>query len=322
MMPEPDPILQSLRGAVRARLQGVAPEAAWPVLHKMNALGMEAPVEAGGMGLGLAAGCAIAEELGRQALPSRFLAASMAIDAAQSMEMAETSLCIAGFEFPGAPLLLDDEAGVVAPVDGALVLLERSDLEVEPAKVPSGAASVATPTGAGRRLGDWDPSSELPEGVVGRARIRQAAYLLGHAHGALTCGVEHATRRKQFGQPLRDFQAIGFRLANAFASLEAISVAVPQAIRLADNGEPFGRQAAEVLAQAAETATELAHVSMQICGVRGMTELAVAKHYVHIRREAVRMGRPTDLWRAVGLSRLTETRRSVSYPSDALLAGS
>jgi alkylation response protein AidB-like acyl-CoA dehydrogenase len=250
-----DPILESLRGAVRARLRGATDEAAWAALLKMNALAFDAPVEAGGMGLGLAASCAVAEELGRAGIGSRYLAAVM--------------------------------------------------------------------TGLHHDDPDWTvPGEGIVEGDVGRARIRQAAYLLGHAHGALACGVGHATRRKQFGQPLREFQGVGFRLANAYASLEAVRLSVARAIWLADGEQPFGQQAAEVLAQAAETASELAHVSVQVCGVRGMTtELAVHRHYLQIRREATRLGRPGDLWRAVGRARLTATTMWVGGPSGARAVG-
>ncbi len=262
MRVEPDPLLQSLRAAVRVRLRGASDETSWAALRKVNALSLDAPVQAGGMGLGLAASCAIAEELGRAALPGRYLAYAMAIDVApedllDKLIAGEIPVSVKGFDVTVGDVVL-------------------------------------------RLDGQADP--------ISRARLRQAAYLLGHAHGALACGVRYASQRKQFGQELRDFQGIGFRLAHAHVSLEALRVIVAQAITLADTEQHYGRQAIEALALAAETASEVAHVAMQVCGVRGMTaELAIHKHYVRIRREATRLGRPGDLWRAAGRARLAAT---------------
>jgi alkylation response protein AidB-like acyl-CoA dehydrogenase len=79
---EPDPVRGSLQSAVRARLRSATGESAWAALCAMGAPAFDAPPEAGGLGLGLTASTAVAEELGRSARSSRYLAVALAIDAA------------------------------------------------------------------------------------------------------------------------------------------------------------------------------------------------------------------------------------------------
>lgn len=357
----PDPLRQSLEAALRSQLHEVELAAAgcapgsWPAiqalteptqaaLRGLDALALDAPPSAGGMGLGLAVSTAVAEALGRAALPERYLAAAFAIDAAVAGGAPETlvrqlladevPVSVAGFDdgtgavhaAPDGPgylaltgvLSLDFGTGrVLLPVEPdrdrvAVTLLDLSTVDIVPVREPSGATGRVTLAGTrcprSAVLGEW-PVGALPEGPLGRARIRQAAYLLGLARGALATGARYTTDRRQFDRPLRAFQTVAFRLAAAYVQVEALGLAVAGASVLADSEQPYGRQAAEVLAQAAETATATVGTVLQLCGARGMTaEVDVHRHYLRVRREARRLATAGTLWRELGRERLRAAR--------------
>jgi len=330
-----------------AAADGRDAEETWAVLRRERAPLLEAPTRAGGLELGLSIGSVVAEELGRAGLDGRYLAVALAVDAATSGEDppeklvgrlagGDLSVALAGFESAGAPVraaadgadlclagrLAVDAPGelaaaaLLAPValDGggtALVLLDPATVPVREARHPSGAGGLATLDGVRcareSLLYRWDGAAGCPDEVLGRARVRQAAYLLGLAHGALVTAVRRATGRRQFGRPLREFQHVSFRLATGYVQVEALRAAVADAVWLADHGHPFGRRGTEVLAEAAETAVRVAGILMQVCGVRGLTgELDAHRYYLRIRRESGRLGRAAALWREAGRARLAD----------------
>ncbi|WP_254552475.1 acyl-CoA dehydrogenase family protein [Kitasatospora sp. MMS16-BH015] len=181
-----------------------------------------------------------------------------------------------------------------------------------------GAASVAGGGVHGVSGGAAAPSggavfAGLDESAVGplaRARVRQAAYLLGIAAGAHREAVEYAGHRRQFGTRLRDLPAVSFPLARGLVSLRATRAAVYRAAWLVD-AEPAaaGTAPAEALATAAETAREVVRGAMQTCGVRAMTtELGLHRYYRLTAAESVRYGDPAALWREVGAARLREAK--------------
>ncbi|BCJ50678.1 hypothetical protein Asp14428_21530 [Actinoplanes sp. NBRC 14428] len=359
---EADTVRRSLSRALRERLRDAAgrlpgpgaedPAAAaaptWSALVRAGAPGLDAPLDAGGLELGLTASTAVAEELGGAGLDARYLGVAAAIDAAleagpvrhaalvERLVAGELPVTQAGFEGAVAGVRAgsgaDDavrltgelavdagpETAVLAPValaggGTAVVLLAPGGAAVA-SRDPSGAPSRMTFEGGvvpgARLLCAWPAGADCPEGPAGRARVRQAAYLLGVARGALHTGVRHATERHQFGRPLRDFQSVAFRLAAAHVEVEVLRLAVGRAVHLADGGHPYGHRAAEVLAQAAETAAEVSRLTMQLCGARGLTgELPAHRYHLLVRREGGRLGRPGELWREAGRRRLSALAR-------------
>ncbi|MFJ8629004.1 acyl-CoA dehydrogenase family protein [Kitasatospora sp. NPDC093550] len=147
----------------------------------------------------------------------------------------------------------------------------------------------------GRRLFDVDacgasvPRSDLlefagdPDGVwsevLGRARLRQAAHLVGLAAGALDAAVGYARNRRQFGKPLGRFQSISFRLAAATARIEAARLLVRDTAVRAEGGEPVAAPAARALAFAAELGRTVTAEALHVHGAFGMTLQSSAQRY-------------------------------------------
>ncbi|MFC1872738.1 acyl-CoA dehydrogenase family protein [Chloroflexota bacterium] len=65
-------------------------------------------------------------------------------------------------------------------------------------------------------------------------RVGIAAQALGLAEGAYECALDYATKRIEFGQPISNFQAVKFRLANMATSIESGRALVYTTARLID----------------------------------------------------------------------------------------
>jgi alkylation response protein AidB-like acyl-CoA dehydrogenase len=172
--------------------------------------------------------------------------------------------------------------------------------------IPRGLAAL---TFAGLRLEAADELDVRPADLVARGRLRQAAFLLGLAAAAHEAATGHAHRRRQFGQRLVEFQAIGMRLAALAGRLEALRLLVHRAAWLADTGAPLARAAAECLAMAAELALDAARDGIQVHGAIGTTLDSPAQACYRVAVvEAARWGRPAALWREAGRARLEDAR--------------
>ncbi|MER8188479.1 acyl-CoA dehydrogenase [Kitasatospora sp. NPDC094015] len=115
--------------------------------------------------------------------------------------------------------------------------------------------------------------------VLGRARLRQAAHLVGLAGGALDAAVGYARNRRQFGKPLGHFQSISFRLAAATARVEAARLLVRDAAARSERGEPTATAAARALAFAADLGRAVTAEALHVHGAFGMTLQSGAQRY-------------------------------------------
>ncbi|MPY34956.1 hypothetical protein FNH09_28060 [Streptomyces adustus] len=341
----PDPLVDRLRRALRTGLAGVpartelhgAPVtdgALGPtraVLDELGASDFERPVAAGGLDLGLTAGVLVSEELGRAARGNSYRADATAADLG-----GPAGAALAGFEalpagsgvvatpraggwrLTGTVTVDDVSAGtllVAARTDGepVLVAVERKapGCTTESGCWPPVARFDAASVGAADVLGPLDDS---PAGPLGRARLRQAAYLLGIADGAHRAAVEYTGFRRQFGTRLRDLPAVSFPLARALVALRATRALVYRGAWSVDS-EPdaVGTAPVMALAMAAETARDVVRWSMQSCGVRAMTaELGLHRYFRLAAAESVRFGDPAALWRTVGADRVRSARHAAA----------
>src|ERR687885_1187921 len=75
-------------------------------------------------------------------------------------------------------------------------------------------------------------------------RIGIAALSLGLAEGAFEEALKYASVRRQFGQPIANFQGVQFQLSDLATEIEAGKHLVYHAAWLAQNGKPFSKEAA------------------------------------------------------------------------------
>ncbi|MDR7104128.1 acyl-CoA dehydrogenase family protein [Croceicoccus sp. BE223] len=115
-------------------------------------------------------------------------------------------------------------------------------------------------------------------------RIGIAAQSIGMARAALETAVAYAKDRKSFGLPIIQHQAVGFRLADLAARLEAASQLVLHAATLKDAGLPCLKEASMAKLVASETAEAVVSGAIQTLGGYGyLEEYGLAKIYRDVR---------------------------------------
>jgi alkylation response protein AidB-like acyl-CoA dehydrogenase len=103
---------------------------------------------------------------------------------------------------------------------------------------------------------------------------------LGIAKGAFEAAVTYAKERHQFGQPIGNFQAIAFKLADMATEIEAAELLIMQAAVMKNQKKPMTKQAAMAKYYASEVAVRCANEAVQIFGGYGYTkDFPVEKYY-------------------------------------------
>jgi hypothetical protein len=100
-------------------------------------------------------------------------------------------------------------------------------------------------------------------------RLGIAAQAIGIARRAHELSVAYAAERKQFGHPIREFQAIQFKLADMAARLHAARSLLHATAAAKDRGEEVGAYAAMCKLVASETAMWVTTEAIQIFGGYG-----------------------------------------------------
>jgi butyryl-CoA dehydrogenase len=103
-------------------------------------------------------------------------------------------------------------------------------------------------------------------------RIGIGALSLGIAEGAFEQALGYSTQRRQFGRPIADFQGVQFQLSDMATEIEAGRHLVYHAAWLAQNGRPFGREAAMAKLFCSELAMRATTQAVQIHGGYGYTK--------------------------------------------------
>jgi len=138
------------------------------------------------------------------------------------------------------------------------------------------------------RLGGEGDGMRIALGTLHRFRPTVGAAAIGFAQRALDETVAHTTRRRQFGAPLADLQAVRMGLAEMACGIEAGRLLVYRAAALADLGDGDREAEARAGSMAKLVATENAFAAIdravQLHGGRGvMTESMVARLYEDVR---------------------------------------
>jgi len=111
-------------------------------------------------------------------------------------------------------------------------------------------------------------------------RISIAALSLSLTQAVLDLSLAYAAERKQFGQPINQFQAVQFKLADMATELEAARWLTYRAAYLRDTGQPFLKEAAMAKLKASRLAAAAASEAVQIHGGVGyMLDSPVARFY-------------------------------------------
>ncbi|CAB3728044.1 Acryloyl-CoA reductase (NADH) [Achromobacter animicus] len=120
--------------------------------------------------------------------------------------------------------------------------------------------------------------------VLDKGRLHISALCVGIADRLLRDAVQYANERKQFGQPIAEFQLIQAMIADSQAELYAARCMVLDAARMRDRGENTTMQAACCKLFSTEMVGRVADRAVQIHGGAGyMSEYAVERFYRDVR---------------------------------------
>jgi len=116
--------------------------------------------------------------------------------------------------------------------------------------------------------------------ILDGGRVSIAGFSLGIAAGALESSLKYAKERVQFKQPIANFQAIQWMLADGFTELEAARLLTYRAAFIEDQGKKVLKESAMAKLFSSELAVKASSVAVQIFGGYGLTkEYPVEKFY-------------------------------------------
>ena len=105
--------------------------------------------------------------------------------------------------------------------------------------------------------------------VLDGGRVSIAGFSLGIAAGALDASLKYAKERVQFKQPIADFQAIQWMLADGYTELDAARLLTYRAAFLEDQGKVIPKESAMAKLFASELAVKASSQAVQIHGGYG-----------------------------------------------------
>lgn len=120
-----------------------------------------------------------------------------------------------------------------------------------------------------QRLGEEGEGFKIALSLLDGGRIGIGAQGLGIAQAAYEEALNYPQFRQQFDQPIFDFQAIAFKLADMATRIEAARLLVYQAACFKEQGLPCGKQAAMAKMFATDTAMAVSSEAVQIFGRPG-----------------------------------------------------
>jgi short/branched chain acyl-CoA dehydrogenase len=121
-------------------------------------------------------------------------------------------------------------------------------------------------------LGEVGKGYKIAIETLNEGRIGIGAQMIGVARGALEYAISYSKERRQFGQPISNFQGIQFQIAQAATELEAARLMVYNAARLKDANLPFVREAAMAKLFSSQVAERVTSIAVEIFGGNGYTK--------------------------------------------------
>jgi len=124
----------------------------------------------------------------------------------------------------------------------------------------------------GNVLGELNKGFSVAMDTLDGGRIGIASQSVGIARACLEASVKYAKEREQFGQPIANYQAIQWKLADMSTRIDASRLLTWKAAWLRDRGEKCTQAASEAKLFASQTANFAADECLQIHGGAGYTD--------------------------------------------------
>ena len=141
-------------------------------------------------------------------------------------------------------------------------------------------------------LGELNKGFAIAMDTLDGGRIGIASQAVGIGRACLEASVKYSKEREQFGQPIANFQAIQWKLADMSTRIDASHLLVMNAAWIRDRKERCSQAAAEAKLFASQTANFAADECLQIHGGAGYTD------HFHVER-LFRDARITEIYEGV-----------------------
>lgn len=129
------------------------------------------------------------------------------------------------------------------------------------------------------RLGEVGEGFKQALKILDGGRISIAALSLGIAKGAYKAALKYAKERQQFGQPIANFQAINFMLADMATEIDAAELLIQRAATLKNKKQKMTKEGAMAKLYASEACVRISNNALQIFGGYGYTKDFPAEKY-------------------------------------------
>jgi alkylation response protein AidB-like acyl-CoA dehydrogenase len=118
-------------------------------------------------------------------------------------------------------------------------------------------------------MGELNQGFKIAVGELAGGRIGIGSLALGVGLAAMDYARNYLLERKQFGQPLANFQGLQWQLADTYTELEAARLLLMNAADLKSKGQPFAKQASMAKLFASEKANQACYTALQMMGGYG-----------------------------------------------------
>ncbi len=130
-----------------------------------------------------------------------------------------------------------------------------------------------------RRLGEEGMGFVNAMEILDGGRISIAALALGIAQGAYESAVRYSGERRQFDKPIREFQAIQFKLADMATQIDAARLMMYRAAWMKDQGKKTTKESSMAKLFASEISVRVCEEAIQVHGGYGYTKDYPAEKY-------------------------------------------
>ena len=133
---------------------------------------------------------------------------------------------------------------------------------------------------AANLVGEVGKGMKIALATLDEGRLDVAGQGVGVASAALDAAIAYSKQRKQFGQPISEFQGIQWMLVDMANEVDAAWLMAYRAAKLADSGARFSKEAAQAKLYTANAAMDVVRKSLQIHGGYGyMKDLPIERYY-------------------------------------------
>jgi acyl-CoA dehydrogenase len=155
-------------------------------------------------------------------------------------------------------------------------------------------------------LGGLNQGFTIAMDTLDGGRIGIASQAVGIARACLEASVKYSKEREQFGQPIANFQAIQWKLADMSTNVDAARLMVMKAAWMRDRKERCSQEAAEAKLFASRMSNAAADECLQIHGGAGYTD------HFHVER-LFRDARITEIYEgATDIQRIVIARSLIN----------